>query len=228
VGRAIALELGRAGARVIVHHHASPAEAEEVAHAIGDATVAQADLRRPEEIRQLFAAARAFGGGVDLLVNSAAGFERAPFEQLTDEQWEAMLALSLLAPMRCAREAAPDMRARGGGVIVNILDLAGFSPWREYAHHCVAKAGLVMLTKCLALELAPAIRTVGVSPGAVLFPESFTEAQQKAVLARVPLGRAGSPEDVARAVRFLCEEDYLNGVMLPVDGGRSVETGENF
>jgi pteridine reductase len=111
-------------------------------------------------------------------------------------------------------------------VIVNILDVAALAPWRGYAHHCVAKAGLAMLTRCLALELAPTVRTVGVAPGTVQFPEAMSEAQRERILSRIPLGRAGAPEDVARAVRFLVENDYLNGVILPVDGGRLAESGE--
>src|SRR5215831_8164501 len=118
VGRAIALELGRAGAHVVVHHHGSPAEAAEVVRLIGDAEAVQADLRDPA------AADGVIGDGVDVLVNSAAGFERRPFEQIDDARWDAMLALNLYAPMRLARAAAPGMRARGGGVIINILDVA--------------------------------------------------------------------------------------------------------
>ena len=106
--------------------------------------------------------------------------------------------------------------------------MAALQPWRGYAHHCVAKAGLAMLTRCLALELAPAIRACGVAPGTVLFPESFGASERARVVARIPLGRSGTPDDVARAVRFLCEEDFLNGVILPVDGGRLVETGEAY
>jgi pteridine reductase len=226
VGRAIALELGRAGARVVVHHHASPQQAGEVVSALGDACAVQADLRQPAGIATLLEGARAFGGGIDVLVNSASEFERRPFEQIDDEQWQAMLDLTLLAPVRLCRGVVGDMRARGGGVIINILDVAALSAWRGYAHHCAAKAALAMLTRCLALELAPTIRACGVAPGTVLFPESFSEDQRARVERRIPLGRAGSAEDVARAVRFLCEEDFLDGVILPVDGGRLADSGE--
>jgi len=221
VGRAIALELGRAGAHVVVHHHASAAEAAEVVRAIGNAHAVQADLRDPA------AAARVIGEGVDVLVNSAAGFEKRRFEEIDDARWEAMLALNLSAPVRMARAAVPGMRARGGGVIVNILDVAALRAWRGYAHYCVAKAGLAMLTRCLAVELAPAIRTCGVAPGTVLFPESYRPAERARVEARIPLQRSGTPEDVGRAVRFLCEQDFLNGVILPVDGGRLAGGGDD-
>src|SRR5437016_119959 len=100
--------------------------------------------------------------------------------------------------------------------------------WRGYAAHCAAKAALAMLTRCWAIELAPRTRTNGIAPGTVLFPESFTEEQRARITKKIPLGREGSPEDVARAVRFLCEEDFLNGVILPVDGGRLAESGEQY
>jgi pteridine reductase len=219
VGGAIARELAAAGARVIVHYHGSGAAAAEMVAALPGATSVSADLRTPVGVDTLFAAVYG-AGGLDVLVNSAAGFERAPFEQLDDARWDAMLALNLLAPMRCARAAAPLMRSRGGGAIVNLLDIAALAPWAGFSHYCVAKAGLAMLTRALALELAPAIRTNGIAPGTVAFPEGYDSARREQITRRIPLGRIGAPEDVARAARFLIEEDFLNGVILPVDGGR--------
>jgi pteridine reductase len=218
VGRAIALELGRAGARVAVHHHGSPKEADEVVRTIGNAFAVQADLRTAAGCE---AAVNAIGGRADVVVNSAAGFLHAPFAQITDAQWEETLALTLMAPVRLVRALRP-------AAIVNILDLAALQAWRDYSAHCAAKAALAMLTRCWAVELAPHTRTNGIAPGTVLFPESFTAEQRARITRKIPLGHEGSPEDVARAVRFLCEEDFLNGVILPVDGGRLAESGENY
>jgi len=223
VGRAIALELGRAGARVVVHHHASPEDADEVVRSIGDAVAVQADLRGAAGCDQTVAAVRAFGGHADVIVNSASVFGHAPFEQITDAQWEETLALTLLAPVRLVRALRGDVKA-----IVNILDLAALQAWRGYASHCAAKAALAMLTRCWALELAPGTRTNGIAPGTVLFPESFTAEQRARITRKIPLGHAGAPDDIARVVRFLCEEDFLNGVILPVDGGRLAESGEQY
>ena len=217
VGRAIALELGRAGARVIVHHHASPKEADEVVRAIGNAVAVQADLSTAAGCAALVAAT----GRADVIVNSAAGFLHAPFADITDQQWEQTLALTLMAPVRLVRALAPS-------VIVNILDLAALQAWRDYSAHCTAKAALAMLTRCWAVELAPHTRTNGIAPGTVLFPESFTAEQRARITKRIPLRHEGSPDDVARAVRFLCEEDFLNGVILPIDGGRLAESGEQY
>jgi pteridine reductase len=226
VGRAIAVELAAAGARLVIHHAASPTEAAELARSLGGATVVQADLRDRGAAARVIEVARAEQGGIDVLVNSAAGFEHAAFESLSDAQWDAMLELNLLAPMRLARAAAPVMRARGAGVIVNILDVAAFTAWRGFAHYGVAKAGLCMLTRNLALELAPVIRTVGIAPGTVLFPDHYSPSDRARVTARIPLGREGTPADVARAARFLCEQDYITGAVLPVDGGRLAGSSE--
>ncbi|HEX2568423.1 MAG TPA: SDR family oxidoreductase [Polyangia bacterium] len=216
VGRAIAEELGRAGATVVVHYHASPPEAvAEVERELPGALSLRADLRSPAACADLLEAVRARHGRLDLLVNSAAGYERGPFSSQGDELWEALLELNLIAPARLIRLALP----LGLVAVVNIVDVAAWQPWRNHAAYAASKAGLVQLTRCLALELAPTVRVNGVAPGTVAFPPDFTAAEQRAVLARIPLAEVGSPGDVARAVRFLLAEDYLTGVILPVDGG---------
>jgi pteridine reductase len=224
VGRAIALELGRAGATVWVHHHASTAAAAATVadlHALGaPATAVAADLRDPAATAALFARLAA-AGPLDLLVNSAAAFERRPFAAIDDAALAAMLDLNLVAPFRCARLALPLLQPRRG-VIVNVLDVAATQAWPGYAHYCAAKAGLRMLTKVLAVELAPAVRVCGVSPGTVLPPERYDAATRARLVAKIPLGREGRPEDVARAVRFLAAgPDFITGAILAVDGGRA-------
>jgi pteridine reductase len=134
------------------------------------------------------------------------------------EQWDDQLAVNLTAPQRCIRLAIE----RGATAIVNVVDIAAWQPWREFSAYCVSKAGLLHLTLVLARELAPAVRVNAVAPGTVLFGEDLDEAARARVLARIPMGRAGQPADVARAVRFLLTEPYLTGVCLPVDGGQGV------
>jgi pteridine reductase len=126
-----------------------------------------------------------------------------------------MLALNVAAPMRLMREAA---RA-GVASIVNVVDVAAWQPWANWSAYATSKAALLHLSRCLALELAPRTRVNCVAPGTVIFPDDWDEARRAQQLAKVPLGRAGEPADVARAVRFLCEEDYLTGACIPVDGG---------
>jgi pteridine reductase len=206
VGRAIAEELSEAGARVVAHHHSSPGK---------DGDAVRADLRDPAAAQLLVDEAVLRTGRPDALVNSAAGYGRTPLDQLSDDEWRQMMALNLDAPMRLMRAAVP----AGVRAIVNIVDVGASQPWPNYLAYSTSKAALLHLSRCLALELAPKVRVNCVAPGTVAFPEDWDETRKAAQLGRTPLGREGSPADVARAVRFLIENDYLTGVCLPVDGG---------
>jgi pteridine reductase len=212
VGRAIVEELARAGCRVVIHYNGSAADAEALARTLSGATTVAADLRDRDAAPRLVAAS---GGALDILVNSAAGYARTPLSSLSDDAWDDMLALNLAAPMRLMREAS---RA-GASSIVNLVDVAAWQPWANWSAYATSKAALLHLSRCLAIELAPATRVNCVAPGTVIFPDDWDEARRAQQLEKVPLGRVGSPADVARAVRFLCEEPYLTGACIPVDGG---------
>jgi pteridine reductase len=218
VGRAIAETLASDGATVVIHHHASPDEAAAVARACGDALVLRADLRVPAECVRLVDETVRAHGRVDLLVNSAASYPRAPFAEQDDALWDDTLALNLVAPARLVRLALP----HGLSSVVNIIDVAAWQPWRNHAAYSAAKAGLAHLTRCLALELAPSVRVNAVAPGTVAFPPDMKDSERDAILRRIPLARAGDPSDVARAVSYLAAEPYLTGLLLPVDGGSSL------
>jgi pteridine reductase len=217
VGRAIALELHRAGARVAVHYRTSRKEAEETAAMLGGAPLVQGDqAEEPERIVR--DAVRALGG-LDLVVCNAARFEQVPSDQLTRAGFEAMLAANLVGPFSVMQAALPHLRASRGS-IVTLLDVCGTKQvWKGYAHYAASKAGLAALTRLLALEWAPEVRVNGVAPGAVLPPEGMDASR---LAKRIPLGRIGSPDDVARAVLFLAKEPFITGEILTVDGGRSL------
>lgn len=228
LGRAIALALGRAGADVAVHYHASLEEARETAAALRSlgvrAPLVHADQADPDDVRRMFAEVDGALGGLDVLVNSAGILERRPLEELDDAAWRRMLDVNLSGPFFACREAAPRLAARGGGAIVNIVDVAAEHPWPAHAHYCAAKAGLAGLTRQLAVELAPRnIRVNGVAPGAVLMPADYDPEKRARIVARVPMKREGTPEDVARTVVFLAGgPPYLTGQIVAVDGGRSI------
>ena len=223
VGKFIALELAEAGAHLVVHYNSSEAQAlttvEEIKQKGVRAIAAGGDLSAQEGIDHLFQSAEAEFGGVDVLVNSAAIMERGDVLTLTLEDWQRTLALNLTAPFFCAQRAARSMLARGGGAVVNIADLSALEPWAKYPAHSVSKAGLVMLTQVLAKALAPRIRVNAVAPGPVVKPPDWDEARWRTVGQHTLLKRTGSGYDVARAVRFLVEQDYVTGETLVVDGG---------
>jgi pteridine reductase len=171
----------------------------------------------------MFATVKADAGRLDVLVSSAGVFEQLSFEAISLGAWDDMLRTNLTSAFLCAREAIPLLR-ESEGQIIHIADIAGMQAWPGYAHYCVSKAGLIMLTKCLAVELAESdIRVNAVAPGAVLFPEDYPEEDQRRVVARIPLARAGEPEDVAQTVVFLATgPTFITGQVIAVDGGRSV------
>ncbi len=222
VGRAIALELARRGAHIALHFHQSETQARQTAEeirALGVRALAvRADLTQPSQLDALFGAVAAEFGALDALVNSASIMESGDARTLTRADWDRSLNLNLTAPFFCAQRAARLMQARGG-VIVNIADGSAFRPWAVRPAHSVSKAGLVMLTQVLAKALAPAIRVNAVAPGPVMKPEAWDEAQWQRAASRTLLKRAGSGYDVARAVAFLIQEDFITGETLIVDGG---------
>jgi pteridine reductase len=227
VGRSIALALAARGANVVVHYHTSTAAAEATVGeltALGVRALAlRADLGQTAEVEALAREAEARSGGLAILVNSASNYLRVPFERLTEAVWDASLDTNLKAPFLLGWHLGRAMRARGEGRIVNIVDWAAERPYRDYLAYCVSKAGLVCLTKALAKELAPEVTVNAVAPGPVLPPEGMSEGEKQAIVRATPLRRLGSPEDVARCVRFLVEEaDFATGAIYHVDGGRLI------
>lgn len=232
VGRAIVDGLVRAGYRVWVHYFHSDASARSLIDSIpaesrggGIAGVVRADLTDADARQRLVETvsdpASATGGRLDLLVNNAASFERGWFRDRSDEDLERVLALNLVAPLSLIRRCLPHLSPEAS--IINILDLGAHHPWTQYVDHSVAKAGLGHATRGLAAELAP-LRVNAISPGTVAWPDDprFTQdgPARAAVLARTPLGRIGTLEDVAEAVLYLARARHITGHTLVLDGGR--------
>lgn len=212
VGEAIARALARRGWRVAAHYRTHRPR--------GFAAAIAADLATPDGPGRLAAAFRSSFDRLDLLVNSAAGFEELPLRETDAAAFDALMDLDARGPLLLVRALAP-LLARSGGSVVNIADIGGgMVAWKGYAAYCAAKAALVRTTECLALELAPRVRVNAVAPGTVLWPERYPAARRRALASRIPLRRAGTPADVASAVLYLAEAPYVTGAVLPVDGGR--------
>ena len=226
VGRALSLGLGRAGADVAVNYHSSSAEARSVVgelEAMGRRAVAiKADVSRRSEIQQLIRTIGKEFGRLDILVNSAASFESAPFLEIEESDWDQVMAVNLKGPFLLMQEAAPMLGANQQGLIVNIADLSAFQAWPSYAHHAVSKAGLVHLTRIAARALAPDIRVNCIAPGTVLPPEGYTGQGSDGTSDRRLVEQPGKPEDVVNALLYLVSNDFVTGQALVVDGGRLV------
>jgi pteridine reductase len=226
VGRAIALELARAGADVAVHYRSSSQEAESASNAIrglGRRSVAIAgDLASPEDCRRTVREAISAFGALDFLVHSASSFRRAPLAETDESVWDSAMNVNARAGLLMAREAAPVLRQRRGRVVL-VSDLLARDPERNYLAHSVSKSAVEGLTRALAVELAPEVLVNAVAPGTVLVPEGTPAEVAEKLARRVPLKRNGTPEDVAKAVVFLCAgPDFITGQVLAVDGGQTV------
>ena len=228
VGAAIARRLHAAGASVLLHYRDSEADAAQLEGELNalrakSAARVKAELLAPIAPRALLSAARAAFGRLDLLVNNASSFFPVEVGAIEASHWEELIGSNLRAPMFICQEAAPEL-AKHAGAIVNIVDIHAERPLKGYAVYSIAKAGLAALTRSLALELAPQVRVNGVAPGAIAWPDDgqFEPGERARIIATTPLGRVGTPEDIAQAVHFLASAPYVTGQVIAVDGGRSI------
>lgn len=226
VGRAIALALADAGFDLVLHYRSSAGPVQEVAALVREkgraVTVVQADLATEAGCAQVVEAA----GRVDVVVHNAALYEAVPFAELSAKAWDRMQAVNCRAPALITRGLLAGLRAStrtGGGVVIHIGDIGGDRPAPGYAHYSVSKAGILMLTRALAVELAPEVRVNSVSPGTVLAPEDLSEAVLEGIRQTIPVRKFGRAEDIASAVVFLVTgAPYVTGQDIAVCGGRSV------
>ncbi len=227
VGAVIARRLHAAGYDLVLHHRRSQAEAAALASDLeslrpGSVLVVQTDLAEFDRLPELVAKTIGRFGRLDALVNNASAFYPTPIGSVLPSQWDELFASNARAPFFLAQAATPHLR-NSQGAIVNLLDIYAERPLKNHTLYCMAKAALAMMTLSLARELAPEIRVNGVAPGAVLWPEGKPAVDQQALIAATPLQRAGTPEDVADAVRWLLQDaHFTTGQIIRVDGGRAL------
>ncbi len=225
IGRSIALRLGAEGADVVVNYSTSELEAEQVVSEIRKlgqrARAIRANVSRAAEVEAMFAEVDREFGRLDILVNNAGKFFAANFLDLTESQWDDIMDTNLKSQFLCAQTAARimnrSMKVGVRGRIVNLSSLGGLLAWPKFTHYCVSKAGVIMLTRCLARALAPEILVNSVAPGTIQFPGELPDEDY---IHRAPLGRTGTGEDIAEAVLFFVKTEFVTGQVLAVDGGR--------
>lgn len=228
IGAAIVTRLHAEGARVAIHYRGSSDEAQALADMLNaerpdSAMTVQCDLLLSDALPSLVHTVVDWGGGLDGLVNNASSFYPTPIGTITEDNWNDLVGSNLKAPLFLSQAAAPHLKT-AQGTIVNIVDIHADRPLRDHMVYGPAKAGLAMLTRSLAKDLAPEVRVNGVAPGAILWPEDgMTENVRSSILKQVPLGRAGDPADIAGAVLYLVRDArYVTGQIIAVDGGRSI------
>lgn len=233
IGAVVAKTLHQAGASIVIHYRNSSEDAEKLVNELNQlressAFLVQADLCQIDRFDTLIDQVIAYTGQLDILINNASSFFPTQIGKVTESQWDDLHCSNLKAPFFLSQAATPSLK-KTKGCIINMVDIHGFRPLKEYPVYSAAKAGLIMLTQSLARELAPEIRVNGVAPGAVLWPEDGSEDKgsedsqesQSALLEKTALKRKGSSEDIAKTVLFLVKDaEYITGHVIPVDGGR--------
>lgn len=228
LGASCARLLHNKGCKLVLHYRTSEQEVLELCHELNhnkpnSAKIMQADLLNSDELIRLAKNAESAWGGIDVLINNASAFFPQPIAEVTEQDWDNLFASNLKAPFFLS-QALFDTLKINKGCIINIIDIHAERGLKGYPVYSMSKAGLASMTKILAKELAPDIRVNGVSPGAILWPESDCSEQDKAeILQKVALGRSGEAEDIAQAVSFLVSEaNYITGQIITVDGGRTL------
>ncbi len=225
IGRQITLGLASRGCHVAITYRSSRRQALETLKAIEGCGVKgmilRVDQRRVSQVRRAVSQVRKRFGRIDVLVNNASSFYPTSWEKVTPAQWEDLISTNLTGPWAFAQAVGLSMKRRGLGKIINIVDVAAFSPWVDYLPYCVAKGGLVTLTRGLAKALAPQVQVNAIAPGPILFPPGISRREKAQAIGRTLLKRSGSPQDIVEGVLFfLTGSDFITGVILPMDGGR--------
>ena len=244
IGKSVAIELGKAGADVVVNYKGGADEANEVAAEIGKygsrVYAHQADVSNEEQVKEMFQKMFEEFGTIDILINNAGLQQDAPFDEMTIDQWNTVINVNLTGQFLCAREAVREFKRRGvvpevscaAGKIICMSSVHEIIPWAGHVNYAASKGGVMLMMKSIAQEVAPyRIRVNSIAPGAIRTPIN-TDAWQtpeayEALMTLVPYKRIGEPEDIARAAVWLASDyaDYVNGVSLIVDGGMTLYPG---
>lgn len=226
VGREVALTLAGRGANIAFTYYAADEpwqQTQSEIEALGvKCLVEQLEVRDSTQVKAFVQKTFTYFGQINILINNASIWLKSPFLQITEADWELAMDVNLKGPFLCSQAVAPVMLKQNSGVIINITDLSAFQVWSGYAHHAASKAGLVALTKSLAVELAPAVRVNAIAPGTVMLPPNAPPEKVQWAVENSLLKRVGSPQDVAQLAVFLIENDFNTGAVYFTDGGRSL------
>jgi pteridine reductase len=228
IGAEIARCLHSSGMNIALHYRTSLDDARRLRDELNAARPAsvqlfEADLRNTAATKEMIASVTDTFMRMDVLVNNASAFSATPLGAIDDGAYDALLDTNLKAPLLLAQAVAPQLKLTKG-CIINIADIYGLKPLADHVVYCASKAGLIMMTRSLALELAPDVRVNAIAPGAILWPEADRDDDERAaVLASIPMGRVGEPADIAQTVLYLVREaHYVTGQVIKVDGGQAI------
>lgn len=228
VGAEMVRHLHQAGMNIVLHYRSSSEDAITVANGLNahrpdSVKLLKGDLKAYQHIPALIEQAIALFGHIDALINNASSFYPNDLKDVNEEMWEDLVGVNLKAPLYLTQALATELK-KNKGCIINIVDIHGDRPLKDYSIYSIAKAGLIMLTKSMARELAPEVRVNGIAPGAIMWPEvEEYENMHQEIISRTALKREGSPADIADTAFFLIENaNYITGQIIAVDGGRTL------
>ena len=228
LGAQSARTLHQNGANIIIHYGQSQSSAEQLVTELNElransAVSLQADLLDLHAIDRLAQDATRHFGALDILINNASSFYPTEFGRISATKWNDLMGSNVQAPLFLSQACYPALR-QSHGCIINMIDIHGRSPLKNHTVYSCAKAAAAMLTRSLALELAPEVRVNGVAPGAILWPQQvgMEQSAQQSILDQIPLQRTGQPGDIAQTILFLVSNTYINGQIINVDGGRQL------
>jgi len=227
VGKEIALTLAREGVHIGLHYHASVEQAQaaqkEIVDTGVDAVLLQGDFAHLNDVSDVVAGCIKHFSTIDILINNAAVYFKTPLGEVTESDWQKLLDVNLRAAFFCSQDVARHMKQRGSGKIINITDVSAGKPWADYIPYCISKAGLIAMTKGLAIALAPDIQVNAIASGTVLMSEGASDELTETIRNATLLKKIGSPGDIANTVKFLLAgSDYITGSVITVDGGTSL------
>lgn len=228
VGAEMVRHLHQAGMNIVLHYRSSSEEASTLADSLNaqrsdSVKLLKGDLKDYAQIPQLIEQGIGLFGQIDVLINNASSFYPNELKDVNEEMWEDLVGVNLKAPLYLTQALASELK-KNNGCIINIVDIHGDRPLKDYSLYCIAKAGLIMFTKSMARELAPEVRVNGIAPGAIMWPEvQEYENMHEEIISRTALKREGNPQDIAETALFLIEHaNYITGQIIAVDGGRTL------
>ena len=228
IGKEIALTFKELGWNIIIHYNSSKSDADNLADQINkdnpnSAKTVQGNLDVKEDVQKIINEVNNSFPSIDLLINNASTFYPTPIDEISEDHWEKLIGSNLKGPLFLIQGLKENLK-KSNGSIINITDTNLTKGVANYSIYSAAKAGLEAITKGLARELAPEIKVNAIAPGAMLEPPdvTWTEEQKNRVIETIPLKRMGSEKDIANAVKFLANSEYITGQTIKVDGGRSL------
>jgi pteridine reductase len=229
IGAHTAKYLHALGSNIVIHCNASRLEAENLCNELNgirekSAMLVQGDLAELTNIERIGQQAIDSFGRLDVLINNASSFYPTPIGSITQQDWQNLVGSNMQGPLFLSQYCAQALKKQHG-CIINMVDIHATKPLKAHTLYCMAKSALVTMTQSLALELAPNIRVNGIAPGAILWPDTpMNDEDKQLILDHVPAGRLGTMQDIAHAIEFLIEADYVSGQIIAVDGGRSISS----